>query len=76
MIVDSDSYIGGINGDVSSHQSDKIIFLDVFEGVNKKGHVYGLGSKHWKYKSSRSSTSNVISQSKYEQMSVENASLK
>lgn len=28
--------------DVSSHQSDDIIFLDVVGGVYKKGRIYGL----------------------------------
>ena len=47
-----------------------------FEGINKKGRIYGLGPETRKYNSSRSSRSGNILQSKFEQMSVENASLK
>ncbi|XP_058781747.1 uncharacterized protein LOC131655966, partial [Vicia villosa] len=69
--------------DVSSHQSDNIIFLDVVGGVDKKGRIYGLGPEAAKYKPSRSSTFDSISSSEYEQMrtvisdlSTENNTLK
>ncbi|XP_058744612.1 uncharacterized protein LOC131634279 [Vicia villosa] len=69
--------------DVSSHQSDNIIFLDVVGGVDKKGRIYGLGPEAAKYKSSGSSISDGISLTEYEHMktvisdlSVENNTLK
>ncbi|XP_058767311.1 uncharacterized protein LOC131640986 [Vicia villosa] len=69
--------------DVSSHQSDNLIFLDVVGGVDKKGRIYGLGPEAAKYKPSKSFTSDCISSSEYEQMrtvisdlSVENKTLK
>ncbi|CAK8534903.1 unnamed protein product [Lathyrus sativus] len=69
--------------DVSSHQSDNNIFLDVVGGVDKKGRIYGLGPEAAKYKSYRSSTFDGISSSEYEQMrtvifdlSAENNTLK
>ncbi|KAK2441843.1 hypothetical protein QL285_013089 [Trifolium repens] len=69
--------------DVSSHQSDNNIFLDVVGGVDKKGRVFGLGPEAGKYKPFVSSTSNGISQSEYEHMravisnlSAENMTLK
>src|SRR4051812_41909713 len=43
--------------DVSSHQSDNLIFLDVVGGVDKKGRIYGLGPEAAKYKPSKSFTS-------------------
>ncbi|CAK8531106.1 unnamed protein product [Lathyrus sativus] len=51
--------------DVSSHQSDNNIFLDVVGGVDKKGRIYGLGPEAAKYKSFRSSTFDGISSSEY-----------
>ncbi|AES64549.1 hypothetical protein MTR_2g026970 [Medicago truncatula] len=67
----------------NDHQSDNIIFLDVVEGVDKKGHIYGLGPEAGKYKPSTSIPFDNISPSEYEhmmtvisKMSVENMTLK
>jgi len=54
--------------DLSGHESHNII-LDVVEGVDKKGHKYGLGAEAGKHKPSVSSTSfDGISPSQYEHM--------
>ena len=75
-IIERDSHEEALGDDVSRHESDNIIFLDVVGGVNKKGRIYGLGPEAGKYKPSRSSRSDGISQSEFEQMRAENASLK
>jgi hypothetical protein len=75
-IIERDSQEEALGDDVSTHESDNIIFLDVVGGVNKKGRIYGLGPEAGKYKPSRSSRSDGILQSEFEQMRAENASLK
>jgi hypothetical protein len=75
-IIERDSHEEALGDDVSRHESDNIIFLDVVGGVNKKGRIYGLGPIAGKYKPSRSSRSDGILQSEFEQMRAENASLK
>jgi hypothetical protein len=40
-IIERDSHEEALRGDVSSHESDNIIFLDV-GGVNKKVCIYGV----------------------------------
>jgi len=44
-IIERDSHEEALGDDVSRHESDNIIFLDVVGGVNKKGRIYGLGPK-------------------------------
>ena len=75
-IVERDSHEEALGDDVSNHESDNIIFLDVVGGENKKGCIFGLGLKAEKYKSSRYSRSDDILQSRFEQKRAENASLK
>ncbi|RHN80506.1 hypothetical protein MtrunA17_Chr1g0189031 [Medicago truncatula] len=76
MIIERDSHEEALGDDVSSHENDNNIFLDVVGGVNKKGHIYDLGSEAGKCKSYRSSRSDDILQSEFEQTRGENASLK
>jgi hypothetical protein len=52
----------------NDHQSDNIIFLNVVGGVDKKGHIYGLGLEAGKYKPSSSRSFDIISPSEYEYM--------
>jgi hypothetical protein len=63
-IIERDSHEEALGNDVSRHESDNIIFL------------YGLGPEAGKYKPSRSSRSDGILQSEFEQIRAENASLK
>ena len=55
----------------NDHQSDNFIFLDVVGGVDKKGHIYGLGPEVGKYKPSSYRSSYNISLAKYEHMRTE-----
>jgi hypothetical protein len=41
-IIERDSHEEALRDDVSSHESDNIIFLDVVRGVNKKSCIYCL----------------------------------
>jgi hypothetical protein len=75
-IIERDSHEEALGDDVSRHESDNIIFLDVVGGVNKKGRIYGLGPEAGKYKPFRSSISDGILHSEFEQMRAENTSLK
>jgi len=52
----------------TDHQSDNFIFWDVVGGVDKKGHIYGLGAEAGKYKPSSSISSDDISPFEYERM--------
>lgn len=59
-----------LGDNVSSRQFDNTIILEFVGGVDKKGHIYGLGPEVANYKLSTSSRSDGISPSNYEQIRI------
>ncbi|KAL2318603.1 hypothetical protein Fmac_032479 [Flemingia macrophylla] len=67
-LSERESHQSSGDGASSSVQSENSIFYDVVGGLNKKGRIFGLGSKAGKYKASSSGSYDGISNSEYEQM--------